>query len=119
MAVSYLLTPDQRRQRDRDDALAEALATTVYERGLSAATEAEYWQAARRELDRVMERTDAAVAARVALEAHDQRIDRHMQQHRTCVLRQECSVYRSLVRQYCRLQRESDQRIRELLGGRP
>jgi hypothetical protein len=118
MAVSYLLTTEQRRLRDRDAALSDAVRLTVSEMGLPADAEPDYWQAIRRRCELVLEMADAAVAARVALEANEARLERHVIWHRHCPCNKTCAEYTRLDRERVALQREADQRFRILLGGR-
>lgn len=118
MAVAYLLTPDQHRQRDRDSALADVIRLTVSEMGLPADVEPDYWQAVRVRLETLLELADAAVAARLEYEALDRRIDRHVQGHYLCPCNRTCEVYSRLNARLRHLQRRADRAVQILLGGR-
>jgi len=115
-SLARIYTP-QDRLSERDRLLSRVIGLTVSEVGLTNNDEQDLWQRVRLLGEQLLDRADAAVAARVALAAHSDRIDRHMKTHRECVIRQECGTYRSLVRQHCRLQREADRRFRDLVGG--
>lgn len=118
MSVARILSPHERRLRDRDRVLSDLIGLTVADAGLTASSEHDIWQLLRRQAEHLLEAADLAVAARVALQAHDERIDRHMQSHRGCALRQHCDIYRALERRRGQLQRDADRRTRALMGGR-
>lgn len=118
MAVSYLLTPDQRRLRNRDAALTDAISLTVSEMGLPANAEDQMWADVRRVIDSVLDMADAAVAARVEFEAVDRRLDRHVKKlHHLCPCNRTCPDYHALDQRRGLLQRRADRAMRSLLGG--
>ena len=117
-AAVYLLTTEQKRLRDRDAALSDAVRLTVSEMGLPVDAEPDYWAAVRRRCELVLEQADAAVAARVAVDANEARLERHVTWHRNCPCNKTCPEYTRLTHEGVRLQRDADHRFRILLGGR-
>ena len=116
-AVAYLLTPDQRRQRDRDAALADLVRHIVPQHGLDANAELDLWRATRVRIEQIVELAEAAVSAQIEFAAHDQRLDQHLRDHYECILSLRCPEYDRMDREFGRLQRERDRRMRALLGG--
>lgn len=85
---------DRIREDERRVALRELRTWTVGTSGLDHRSEQDIWTAAMRHLEPLLALTDAAVAARVELEAIDRRLDAHVGRHGHCSIEVPCLTFR-------------------------
>lgn len=106
-------------QMDRDSALHEALTYTAGQQGLTHQAERDIRAATMRHVDLILDLADAAVAARLELEAIDRRLDTHVRElHVGCTAERPCPRYRVMQIRHRRLQARYDAAYRALARGR-
>ena len=104
----------------RDHLVQELAALTVGSYGLPPDVEADLRRTVVDRADLLLELADSAVAARVELEAVNDRLDRHVRTHLPCVrgLRFGCTGWKALVTSRNKLERRCAHAYRALLEGR-
>lgn len=113
------LTAAEAIQMDRSSALNEALTYTAGQQGLTHQAERDIRAATMRHVDLILDLADAAVAARLELEAIDRRLDTHVRElHVGCTANRECFRFYVLQVRYRRLQRAYDAAFVALKRGR-
>ena len=112
-----ILTPEQRRQANRQAALLDLISYAVGEH-LSPEGERRIREPLMRKIEPLLELADWARAAREEYEAVEQRLSRHYRTHVRCLSGEDCAAKDDLRRQRDRLMAISDRAERDLIRGR-
>lgn len=103
---------------DRDAAVREVLTCTAGLHGLPHQAERDIRAAVMRHVDPILDLADAAVAARLELEAIERRLDTHVREmHPDCSANRDCLTYRVQQIRRKRLQQQYDVAFVALLKG--